>query len=152
MAKLCDAERTVVHGVAGGKEKAGRKRRTSRPCCDPGLASPRDMYPPDMRQSPFSAICQPPTLQPRPSYLRERGPGLGPSPSSPAASCADDPVLGALLPHSCVRSRRVAPVKTLDREGGEYERPYTNHRATVLPGPRSLSFCVSFLSAFLPLF
>lgn len=50
------------------------------------------MYPPDLRWSSFSAICPPPpTLRPRPSYLRERGPGrVGPSPSSPATSCADD--------------------------------------------------------------
>lgn len=74
----------------------------------------------------------------------------------PAASTI--PVLGVLLPHSWVPSRRAA--ETLGREV-EYERPYTNHRATVLPGlilslPFSLfllpvSLLLSFLlSAFVP--
>ena len=77
------------------------------------------------------------------------------------------PVLGVLLlPHSWVPSRRAA--ETLGREV-EYERPYTNHRATVLPGlilslpfslpPLSLSVTLppvsssatSFSSPFVPL-
>lgn len=42
------------------------------------------------------------------------------------------PVLGVLLPHSCTAEPYAAP-EMLDWEM-EYERPYTNHRATVLPG------------------
>lgn len=50
---------------------------------------------------------------------------------SARAPASTIPVLGVLLPHSWVPSRRAA--ETLGREV-EYERPYTNHRATVLPG------------------
>lgn len=76
------------------------------PCCD--AASPRYV----------SAIC--------PSFVPESGP----SPSSPAASCADD---------SCPRRPPSTflcsePPRRAAEDGGvEYERPYTNHRATVLP-------------------
>lgn len=48
------------------------------------------------------------------------------------------PVLGVLLPHSCTAEPYAAP-EMLDWEM-EYERPYTNHRATVLPGAPVLLF------------
>lgn len=131
----------------------GGEGRTLKPCCDAALASSRYISngPAKAHSLPTLPSALPP-LNPSlpgpprlalaglpPSFASTRSPF--PSPSSPGpialarararAPASTIPVLGVLLPHSWVPSRRAA--ETLGREV-EYERPYTNHRATVLPG------------------
>lgn len=113
-----------------------------KPCCDVASTSPRYI------SSRTCARAYSPLPSHRPAVVWVQ---VGSSrPSSVPRRAPTIPVHGALLPHSCVRSRRVAPRRRRlsDREM-EYERPYTNHRATVLPGA---PFPFFLASPFRPLF
>lgn len=170
----------------------GGEGRTLKPCCDAALASSKayisngpakahslpSLPPPPSALPPLNpSLPGPPRLALAPASLLLLHPSLPLPPflsvlrslarSRARAPASTIPVLGVLLlPHSWVPSRRAA--ETLGREV-EYERPYTNHRATVLPGlilslpfslpPLSLSVTLppvsssaaSFSSPFVPL-